>query len=141
MLDTLVNIKHDKRVNLLLASLEDKLKGRITQEVLTDNCYRWSYHYALLGLKYKEIPQASQAVLHLIDMRYKERNKLLERAPDLRFKYTAYLEEVRKVKFRNAANQRWLEDMLKHFEEKKEEAKLRYIKEILYEHQAEVDKV
>jgi len=114
----------------LLAALKDRLAGRMTQDELQENCYRWSFQYALEDLKCKLIPSKPQFYLGYLMKSEKIREKIWKEHSRLRDMIMGYLSEIKGIQIQNDANESWIREMVKFFDKKAETLKVEKLMEL-----------
>jgi len=128
-------------IQVLTASLQDKLAGRITQEELTITCYDWSYHYALKDLEYRDLPEVPLALTEFMFFPEGKKAKLLKNDTPYSAKIREHLVKYRthwsSVDNGNRVNKGWLLAMKKYYLSKEDWIKVNKVKETLHEHEVE----
>ncbi len=125
----------DTHVDLLLAELQDRFDGKITQEELQSACLRWSYYYSMKDLTYKPLPTPPDRVAYAFHMKAGKRKKLLAEDSELRDMILDYGSKLIGTKSINKANKEWLHKMEKYFIEKGETDKVETIQETMNAYQ------
>lgn len=128
---TIGELKHSYPTKPLVCALIDRLNKEMTQTELTAICLRWSYHYALNDLAYKQLPITPDFVMEFKMKSLKAQEKVLENRGEVSRKLIAHFTLVSSIKEQNRVNKAWLNRMLLYFTDTKETKKVDKIKEVL----------
>ena len=102
----------------LLAPLEDKYAGRITQEALDEICIRWSLQYSLKDLRYVAPPKKPSFMIDLARLTNYKREKMLSEDSRLRDRIISFLSKRSSVENNNKVCKNWLLLMEKYYQGK-----------------------
>lgn len=122
-------------VHLLLKVLDDRFKSRVTQEELTETCYRWSFHYGLEALNFKPLPATPDYVLVFYNKTEKLRKRIWEEDSEQRGRLLAFFSVKQSVIQENIINEGWIKEMLTFFDRKGEVEKVAEIHKVLKTHE------
>ncbi len=128
-------------VNLLLDAVRDKLDDKMSQDELSETCYRWSYHYALKDMEYVPVPLKPGFYLIFLQKPDKVRKKIWEEDTKLKERIRRYLSEAEGIARSNESNYMWLKEMVKFFDKKEETIKVEALQRIIGGHNVEIDPV